>query len=48
MRPLKLGTVRITFMEKWHGINILQMVIEVTEIYNWKCFNTRSERGDSH
>jgi len=40
MKPLKLGTVQITFVEKWLGTNILQMVTEVTEIYTCKCFDT--------
>jgi len=37
MKALKLATVRITFVEKWLGTNILQMVTEVTEIYTCKC-----------
>jgi hypothetical protein len=40
MKPLKLGTVRITFVEKWLGTNILQMVKDVTDICTCKCFDT--------
>jgi hypothetical protein len=46
MEPLKLGTVRITFAEKWLGTNILQMVTEVTEIYICKCFDTDPKEKD--
>jgi len=46
MEPLKLGTVRITFVEKWLGTNILQMVTEVTEIYTCKCFDTDLKEKD--